>query len=212
MLKLEKPKTTEIAVKAKEVVKKLGKRNAVIILSVLVIGGAVALNIALFSKGTKNAASAGADTGISDGNKLSVGADTGASGANSDSAEEYFATAQVERKRSRDEAIEVLQLVVDNPEALEESKSAAMAEISQIAADIESESKIEQLVNAKGFEKCIAVISDSKCNVIVKTEDTLLPNQVAQIYEIVYESAGILPVNCKVIERASVPAAETEQD
>lgn len=207
MLKLEKPNTTELVVKAKDAVKKLGKRNMVIILSVLVIGGAVALNIALFSKGSKNAASAGADTDIAGGNELSVGAETG---EDEGDAAEYFATAQVERKRSRDEAIEVLQLVVDNPDALTESKSAAMAEISQIAADIENESKIEQLVGAKGFEKCIAVISDSKCSVIVKTDDTLLPNQIAQIYEIVYESAGILPVNCKVIEKTSVPAVETD--
>ena len=44
MLKLEKPNTKEIAEKAKNVMKKLGKRNLVIILAVLIIGGAVWLN------------------------------------------------------------------------------------------------------------------------------------------------------------------------
>ncbi len=189
MLKLKKPDTALIVSKTKETFKKIGKRNLAIILSVLVIGGAVWLNIALFSSGTKNAG--GSDGIVVDGNGIGAVQDV----------DSFFASTQVERQRSRDEAIEVLQLVVDNPEALDESKSIAMGEISKIAAAIDSESKIESLVIAKGFEKCIAVISDSGCNVIVKTESALAPNQVAQIQEIVYEQAGILPANCKIIEK-----------
>lgn len=203
MLKLEKPNTKEIAEKAKNVMKKLGKRNLVIILAVLIIGGAVWLNIALFSGANKTApggASAGTGDPAKDASAVG-GKDTEQVGDKADDIDSYFASAQVERKRSRDEAIEVLQLVVDNPEALDESKSAAMAEISQIAKDIDSESKIENLVVAKGFEKCVAVIGDGKCNVIVKTDATLLPNQVAQIYEIVYQQSGILPANVYVIEK-----------
>ena len=192
MLKLKKPDTALIVSKTKETFKKIGKRNLAIILSVLVIGGAVWLNIALFTSGTNNAR--GEDGIIVDSN----GSDT-----LSNDVDSFFASTQVERQRSRDEAIEVLQLVVDNPEALDESKSMAMGEISKIAAAIDSESKIESLVIAKGFEKCIAVISDSGCNVIVKTESSLAPNQVAQIQEIVYEQAGILPANCKIIEKTA---------
>ena len=95
----------------------------------------------------------------------------------------------------------MLQLVVENPEALDESKAVAMQEISKIASAIENEGKIESLITAKGFEKCIAVISDSGCSVIVKTASALMPNQVAQIQEIVYEQAGILPANTKIIEK-----------
>ena len=202
MLKLEKPNTKEIAERAKTAMKKLGKRNLVIILAVLIIGGAVWLNIALFS-GANKTAPGGASGGNADPSKdaAAVGGDTEPVGDKADDIDSYFASAQVERKRSRDEAIEVLQLVVDNPEALDESKSAAMAEISKIAKDIDSESKIESLVVAKGFEKCVAVIGEDKCNVIVKTEATLLPNQIAQIYEIVYQQSGILPANVYVIEK-----------
>lgn len=203
MLKLEKPNTREISEKVKSVMKKLGKRNLVIILAVLMIGGAVWLNIALFSGGAKKGASGGVSAGTGDlvNDVGAVGDDTADADDKTDDIDSYFASAQVERKRSRDEAIEVLQLVVDNPEALDESKSAAMAEISKIAKDIDCESKIESLVVAKGFEKCVAVIGDEKCNVIVKTDATLLPNQIAQIYEIVYQQSGILPANVYVIEK-----------
>lgn len=196
MLKLKKPNTALIVSKTKETIKKIGRRNLALILSVLVIGGAVWLNIALFtSSGTKKGASAG---DILDNNG------TENVGGNEDQVNDvdaFFASAQVERKRSRDEAIEVLQLVVENPEALDESKSLAMAEINKIAAAIENEGKIESLVSAKGFEKCIAVLSDSGCNIIVRVSSSLLPNQIAQIQEIVYEQAGVLPSNVKIIEK-----------
>ncbi len=190
MLKLKKPNTALIVAKTKEAVKKIGRRNLAIILSVLVIGGAVWVNVALFTAGTK-------ETGGSAGNIVVDG--NGSDNVNE--VDSFFASTQIERQRSRDEAIEVLQLVVENPEALDESKVVAMQEISKIASAIENEGKIESLVTAKGFEKCIAVISDSGCNVIVKTSSSLMPNQVAQIQEIVYEQAGILPSSTKIIEK-----------
>ncbi|MBQ7779696.1 MAG: SpoIIIAH-like family protein [Clostridia bacterium] len=190
MLKLKKPNTALIVAKTKEAVKKIGRRNLAIILSVLVIGGAVWVNVALFTSGTKEA-------GGSAGNVLVDGNGDG----DVNEVDSFFASTQIERQRSRDEAIEVLQLVVENPEALDESKVVAMQEISKIASAIENEGKIENLVTAKGFDKCIAVISDSGCNVIVKTASALMPNQVAQIQEIVYEQAGILPANTKIIEK-----------
>ena len=195
MLKLKKPNTALIVSKTKETIKKIGKRNLAIILSVLVIGGAVWLNIALFT-------SAGANNGGSAGDILGNGSeDVGGNEEQVNEVDAFFASAQVERKRSRDEAIEVLQLVVENPEALDESKSLAMAEINKIAAAIENEGNIESLISAKGFEKCIAVLSDNGCNVIVRVASSLLPNQIAQIQEIVYEQAGILPSNVKIIEK-----------
>ncbi|MBE6636327.1 MAG: SpoIIIAH-like family protein [Ruminococcaceae bacterium] len=200
MLKLKKPDTAELKTKVKAIVQKLGKRNLVILLSILVLGGAVWLNIALFSQGASGGSSDDSDA-IQGGASFVEGEDTDASELPVDEVDSYFASAQVERKRSRDEAIEVLQLVVENPEALDESKSIAMAEISRIAADIDNEGKIESLVTAKGFDKCIAVISNAKCNVIVKVETALLPNQIAQIQEIVYEQSGILPANTKIIEK-----------
>ncbi len=201
MFKLEKPNTEELGNKVKEIVGKLGKRNVVMIASVLVIGCAIWLNVALFSKGAGNP-DVGANAGDGNGN---ISTDAGNVDENEPAADidSYFASAQIERKRSRDEAIDVLTLVVENPDALDESKSAAMAEISQIAKDIDNESKIESLVIAKGFEKCVAVINDTQCSVIVKTDSTLLPNQTAQILEIVFQQSGILPANVSIIEKTA---------
>ena len=99
--------------------------------------------------------------------------------------------------------MEVLQTVAASSTALEEAKEAALDDISRLALDIEREANIESLVLSKGFEQCVAVISNDNCNVIVKTTG-LLPGDVAQISEIVYEQAGIHPDNLKIIEKTDL--------
>ena len=84
--------------------------------------------------------------------------------------------------------------------ALPDAVESALKEIAQIAKDIENESNIETLVEAKGIEACIAVINDGKATIIVQT-DGLLASEVAQINEIVYEQSGILPTDLKIVEK-----------
>lgn len=117
-----------------------------------------------------------------------------------ENADDYFSVAQINRQRARDEAMEVLQTVVEGAATQAEVKDKALADIASIAADIENEATIESLVKGKGFEECVAVISGENANVVVKS-DTLLPNEISQIQEIVYEVAGIQPANLKIIEK-----------
>ncbi len=50
----------------------------------------------------------------------------------------YFANAGINREKSRNEALETLQVVVDSAEEMPEVKDKALCEIMQIASDIES--------------------------------------------------------------------------
>lgn len=167
--------------------RKIGMRNIVIVLSVLLIGGAVYANWRLFGKAS--------DVDPSE----SVGGDVSDSAG--DSAADYFAASQVERQRARDEAIGVLQSIVDNnaEDADAAAKEEAMSGISAIAANIALEANIETLIKAKGFENCVAVINGNKASVIVSGEG-LKPNQLSQILEIVYVQASILPENVTITE------------
>jgi len=112
----------------------------------------------------------------------------------------YFAVAAVSRQRARDESIELLSNIVNSAESMPDIKDRALKDIQIIAGEIEKEANIEVLVRAKGFAECVAVISGENVNVIVKT-DGLMPNEVAQIKEIVYEQTGISPNNVKIVER-----------
>ena len=201
---LELPETEEKEFKFKSIftggekgIKKFGVRNIVIALSVLLIGAAVYVNWALFGG---NQTDVGDDVG---GNAIVNGTTDGSgdqvSGDVNESAD-FFAASQIERQRARDEAIEVLQGVVEDAASLDAAKEQALADIAAIAANIEVEANIESLIKAKGFEECVAVISGDKANIVVKSEG-LQPNQLSQILEIVYLQADIVPANVTISEK-----------
>ncbi len=180
---------------------KIGKRNLILICAVLFIGLAVYLNYMWFSE----AAEPAGNIGYGENNNLAGGTaepeDENVSGTTTPDTDSYFTSAQLSRQQARDEALQVLQTVLANAQALDETKEQALADISAIAGEIEHESNVEALVVAKGFEDCVAVINGDKASVIVKSAEELLPSQVAQITEIVYQQTGILPVNLNIIRK-----------
>lgn len=174
--------------KVKEFFAKIGRRNLIIIGAVLLVGVAICLNWVLFANNDN------------DGFDYNEGA--GAEVEENETSEvlAYFASTQVSRDRARDEALAVLQNVVDSATSDSAERNQALEDIATIANNIEAEANIEAMVMAKGFEQCVAIINDGLCTVVVMTEG-LLPNQMAQINEIVYEQTGIKPVNIKYIEK-----------
>ncbi len=172
---------------------RIGKRNLLIIGAVLLIGVAVYLNYVWWYQPLN-------DPGYGDNNMKDQYGDQNNSSVNT--TESYFTATQLSRDKARDEALEVLQTVVDSEDALQETKDAALSDIARIALDIEQESNIETLVMAKGFANCVAVINGDAVSVIVES-DGLLANQVAQIKEIVYEQTGIKPTGITIIEKSS---------
>ena len=183
--------------KFKAVILKVGKRNIVIACSVLLIGAAVLLNWILFS-GAGNGGN-GYDGYDKPSGSISDSMDqNGNNNTNTDNT--YFSATQVSRQRARDEALEVLQSVVDNPESSEAVKTEALAGISAIAEEIQKEANIESLITAKGFEQCVAVLNGDTASIIVSA-DELQPAQLAQINSIVYEQTGILPSGITIINK-----------
>lgn len=135
------------------------------------------------------------------GNSVLAGADGGSEG-DKQTGTGYFEQAVINRENTRNEAMEVLKAIADSPEALADAKEQAMLDIAAMAEEMSSEATIEQLVKAKGFEKCVCVVSDGKASVIVNSEEQLSASQVAQILEIVYLETGIQPANTKVMAQS----------
>ncbi len=183
-------KTEAIKEKFGKLFGKIGRKTIIIASSVLIIAVAVILNFILLGKDSEGKLKPAIDL-----------TDTGdvSAGENADS-EDYFASMSLSRRQARDEAISVLQNVVDSDTAVEEMKTDAMADMQRIADNIEVEANIESLVVSKGFTGCIAVVNGDTASVIVPSEG-LLPGEISQISEIVYEQAGVLPVNLNIIEK-----------
>ena len=181
----------------KDICKKIGRRNFIIAGAVLLIAAAIVVNFAVFSddkdEGFNYDQSAGMNGDISTTQPQGGNAPT-------EDVDSYFSSVQITRQRTRDEAIEVLQSVVDNQSSTESAKNEALSEINKLATTMETEANIETLIIAKGFEECVAVISGESASVVVKSEG-LAAAQISQINEIVYQQSGILPVNITIIER-----------
>ena len=123
-----------------------------------------------------------------------------AAGDATDNSENYFTSTALDRQEARDEALDVLKLVTESVESSEEAKAEASSKISQIAVDIQNEANIENLVKAKGFEDCVAIISEDAVSVIVSAE-SFQAAEAAQILAIVYETTGISPENVSIINK-----------
>lgn len=200
---LQKEEKQTLLVKVKEKTAKLGEgvkkfassgitmRKVIIASSVLLLGAAVWLNYSIF--GTDPVGGEGE-------NDPSFGQSAFVSGDWGEEEEDYFALVELSRQKARDESMTVLRLVVDNENALDSAKEDAGEKIAQTAMEMQDEANIEALVESKGFENCVAVISDGKANIVVKS-DGLMQNEIVQIQEIVYEQTGIVPANVRIIEK-----------
>ncbi len=181
--------------KAMELIERIGKRNLMIACAVFLIGAAVVLNWVLFSGADGTDGYPGYDQPSG-----SVTDDPSGGDLNADANATYFSSAQIARQRARDEALEVLQAVVDNEDATEAAKKEATDSIAAIAAEIQKEADIESLITAKGFAKCVAVLNGDQASIIVESKE-LQAAQIAQINAIVYEQAGILPTGVTIIKK-----------
>ena len=173
------------------VISHIGTRNIIIASSLVLIGAAVILNFVFFGNSQPT---------VSDGEALGDLSGTEVVEDATYAEDSYFASAQLSRQQARDQAIAVLQTVVESSTADAATKEAASADINRIASEIQTEANIETLIKSKGFEECVAVISEGSASVIVAS-DGLMPNELSQIKEIVWEQAGIDPVNIKIIEK-----------
>ena len=192
----------------KEFFHKIGRRNLVIAGAVALIVAAVAVNWVIFKDdggddGFKYDASAGMNTNY--GTTLNPGAigdeTTKPTGGELNEVDSYFSSVEVSRQRARDEALEVLNAVVENDQASAEVKAEALAEIQTIAKEMSQESNIESILMSKGFAQCIAVINGDTANIVVQNEGQLQTSQLAQINAVVYEQAGIEPINITIVAK-----------
>ena len=175
----------------------LGKKQIVLALLVLVLGAAIYLNYTFSQTGQPYDITA-ANASVNSDEPETYGEAQLTSAGVSDS-EDYFAEARLERKKSRDEAVETLAATLQDVELSDEEKEVATAKALEVSRQMESETNIETLVKAKGFADCLAMVGDDSVKVMVKTEG-LSAEQAAQIKNIILEETDVLVENISVSE------------
>lgn len=168
-----------------------GKKQVLLSGLVVALGLAVYLNY-YFASGVPQTDTTGKNDGtLGDAQFVGTQVDDG------DLKKGYFEQARESRANAREEALEIVQEMMNDVKASDEIKATAIQQASAIAVSVEQETKIENLIKSKGFLDCVAYIEGQQCSVVVKSEE-LTPAQVAQITEAVTGQSTIIAQNIKI--------------
>ncbi len=111
---------------------------------------------------------------------------------------DYFVQARLNRETARQEALDIIRDMVNDVKASQKTQEMALEKAAALSASIEQESKIENLIKAKGHKECIAYIEDDKCNIVVRSED-LKATQAIQITDIVVAQSKVVAQNVNIV-------------
>ena len=166
---------------------KYGKRQLILASLVLALGAAVYLNWQFAGTGVAVDGESSSETSsalgaaqlvnnnyvetVSDGVESASGEVSGQEAEPTQgevsAAAEKLSDARMTRQTARDEAVELLEDILNDAESDSAVKEAAVSEASAIAQNILKETNIESLVAAKGFSECVAYINGDTCTIVV---------------------------------------------
>lgn len=111
----------------------------------------------------------------------------------------YFASAEENRQKSKEESEEKLKSLAAEPNINAEIKNEIIRQIEDLAKNSQQEANIENLIKAKGFEDCIVSIQNGECSVIV-SPGNLDENSAIIIRDIASGQSGIPFDKIKIVE------------
>ena len=183
-----------------------GKKKWATLALVGVLGLAVYLNYYFtadptLSAGT-DASTPGDDTNLGDATFVGTGVSQPDGQTPSEDTRNYFDKARDNRTAAREEALSILQEVLDNAAASAEDKKTATDQAAAIAENVLQESKIENLILAKGFPDSVVYIDGDACSVVVQSAD-LQQQESLQIMEIVVSQSDVAAEKVQILAAAA---------
>ena len=165
----------------------VGKRQIVLAALVMGLGCAVYLNWEYTKMDTNLEA---AETGKNYGDAQFV---------STEEEDAYFAEAKLSRTRSRDEATEALSEMLADADLAAEQKAELAMKAAELAQSIEIEGKMENLIQAKGFDECMVYYDTDRVDIVVKT-DGLTDDEVMQMRDIAIRETSVPVENISIVE------------
>lgn len=114
--------------------------------------------------------------------------------------EDYFTESKLERNNIYSQTIEVYENMLESSSITNEQKSIAQNEIQKITSIKNTILIAENLIKIKGFEEVVVFENGGNVSVIVKS-DVLLPEQVAQIQNIISREFNIETENINITNK-----------
>ncbi len=179
--------------------KKFGKKQIVLASLVLALGAAVYLNWQFagtnklpVGEDSKETSELGAAQLVNNAYLETVTDPLKQRGAKSSLSE-----ARENRQNSRDEAMELLDEVLESVDADPDAKKSAVEEASAMAQNILKETNVENLLKAKGFEETVAYITPEECSIVVSGQ--LQDTDLLIVQEIAMEQTGYSADQIKIL-------------
>ena len=185
----------------------IGKKQIIIVGLTLILGVAIYINYLVGTNMTSDTPVSADDKSQSAGvygeeQFVSMNGDTRPTSDNVSvytDAEAYFAQARMDKQESRAEAIEVLQSIYAGGDSTETELAVIAQDAVALTGYIESESKIENVLRAQGFDDVLCYLSENGASIIVKT-DGLNTAQAAQIKNALLSEVDIPAEKITILE------------
>ena len=113
--------------------------------------------------------------------------------------EAYFAEARLSRTKSRDEAMDALKYMLQDSSLDPAQTTALTLRAADMAENIETEGKIENLIKAKGFTDCMVYLEEDKIDILVRSSG-MTDREAAQIKDVVLGEVELPAEKISVIE------------
>ena len=117
----------------------------------------------------------------------------------SETSEEYFAQARLNRQKNRDDALASVQTMLSDQSLTQAQREEINAKATEIAKLSQCELSIEELIKAKGFNECVAFVDGETASVVVSTSE-LTEQEAAQIFDIILNKTKINSENINIVE------------
>lgn len=173
-----------------------GKKQIILCCLVMALGIAVYMNWRIVDEGEDYTAASVTESTKKYGDSQYVDSQN-IDGGDSIDGDIYFSEAKLTRQKTRDEAVETLQVMMQDVSVDSEVRADLAVQAAAIATAIEAEGRIENLIKAKGFSECMVYLDEDRASVVVRA-DNLLDNEVAQIKDIILKETEVPVENISI--------------
>ena len=115
------------------------------------------------------------------------------------SSDEYFAQARLDKQKSRDQSIEVLQSFWYGGDSTPDELAVISDDVMAVSSYIEKETRVENLLKAQGFADALCYLTGNTANIVVKTQG-LDTAQAAQIKSTLLGEIAVPAENITIVE------------
>ena len=171
----------------------IGKKQIILAGLTLILGAAVYINYAFSSGGSKLQKTSKIENQAANYGEAQL--------VNGDSADDYFSKARIDRMNSRDEAVETLKSIMNGGDSTKEEQAVASQDAATLTGLMQTESKVEDLIKAAGFEDCVVYLDGQNANIVVKSEG-LDDSGAAKIKDILLSEVDVANENIRIFDVA----------